>query len=95
MADAALEQLAAGNVDGEEFSDTALGSVDFFRSTVHQIDTVVASAGVPCGPADPARAVDAALNVPISSAFNVGTGFGSVWVSPGRSTGPPDGSVHR
>ena len=77
----ALEQLEAGNVDGEEFSDTALGSVDFFRSTIHQIDTVVASAGVTCGPADPARAVDAALNIPIFSAVQVSTGFDSVWVS--------------
>ena len=57
------------------------GSVDFFRSTIHQIDTVVASAGVPCGPADPARTVDAALNIPIFSASQVSTGFDSVWVS--------------
>jgi len=78
----ALEQLRAGNVDGAEFSDTALGSVDYFRSTIHQIDTVVASAaGMPCGPADPARTVDAALNIPIFSAWQVSTGFDSVWVS--------------
>jgi hypothetical protein len=77
----ALDQVAAGNVDGDEFSDSALGSIDHFLLTIRQIFTVYAIAGVPCGVADPARTVDAELNVPIPAAWQVSTGFDSVWVS--------------
>jgi hypothetical protein len=77
----ALEQLEAGNVDGDEYSDTALGSADFVRDLTFQIGTVYTIAGVRCGLGDPARTAQAALNVPIFSAFQVSTGFDSVWVS--------------
>jgi hypothetical protein len=77
----ALEQLAADNVDGSEFSETAFGSIDHFRLTLAEIATVFAVAGVPCGLADPARAADADLNVPIPAAWQVSSGFDSIWVS--------------
>jgi hypothetical protein len=77
----ALEQLAAGNVDGSEFTDTAIGSIDHFRLTLFEITTVYAIAGVPCGLADPARAAEAELNVPIPAASQVSSGFDSMWVS--------------
>jgi hypothetical protein len=77
----ALEHLEAGNVDGEEYSDTALGSADFVRDLTFQIGTVYTIAGVRCGLEDPARTADAALNVPIFNAWQVSTGFDSVWVS--------------
>ena len=45
-------------------------------------------AGAECG--DPARAANAALNVPLRDVHHVATGFGSVWVSPWFGT-----AIHR
>ena len=77
----ALDQLAAGNIGGEEYTDTSLGSIDHVRQTILQLTTTYAIAGVPCGLADPARTAAAELNVPIPAASHVNTGFDSVWVS--------------
>ena len=79
--DRAVEQLAAGTVDGPEFSDTAFGSVDYYRYLLQQTATNLAIAGVPCGLADPMRMARADLNVPVFNAGQLETGFGSVWVS--------------
>lgn len=75
------DQLADGAVDGPLFHDFAIASVAQFRSVVGAMATDLALAGVPCGPADPARAAHADLNVPVLTAWQVETGFGSVWVS--------------
>jgi glutamine cyclotransferase len=82
----AADQLADGVLSGPvvelpPFSDTAAGSVEHFRAAVGEMATILALAGVPCAPADPARAAQADLNVPVLTAWAVETGFGSVWVA--------------
>jgi hypothetical protein len=80
----AEQQLAAGNVGDfatPEFADTAWGSIDFYLENSASIATVLAIHGVRCGPADPALIAQADLNVPIADAWQLETGFGSVWVS--------------
>jgi hypothetical protein len=88
--DRAAEQVSAGQIDGAEFSDTASGSVDYYRYLLSQSSAVLAIAGIPCGFADPARIAGADLNVPIFHASQVETGFDSVWVSSGANR-----AVHR
>jgi hypothetical protein len=46
--DRALVELAAGNVGSEEFTDTALGSVEWFRHSFFELITALAFAGVDC-----------------------------------------------
>jgi hypothetical protein len=80
----AAEQLAAGKAGSfadPEYGDTAWGSIDFHSNLAGQVATTLAIAGVRCGPADPARTAQAALNIPILAAWHLSTGFGSVWVS--------------
>jgi sugar lactone lactonase YvrE len=45
------------------------------------IATVLAMAGIRCGPADPTLIAQADLNVPVPDPWQLETGFGSVWVS--------------
>jgi hypothetical protein len=82
--DLASEQLAAGNVgalDDPTFADNAWGSVDQSIESISTIATSLAIAGVRCGTADPALIAQADLNVPVPDAWQLETGFGSVWVS--------------
>jgi hypothetical protein len=91
--DVAAEQLAAGNVGAlgdPSFAENAWGSVDHSVERGVTIATVLAIAGVRCGPADPALIAQADLNVPIPDAWQLETGFGSVWVSSRE-----DVAVHR
>ena len=53
-------------------------------SLLLHIGALLTVAGAECG--DPARAANAALNVPIPSVHQVATGFGSVWAGPAYGT---------
>ncbi len=78
---AAQSQAAAGNIEGPEGSATAAGALDVYVAQLTQIPTLFGIAGVPCAGVDPARAASASLNVPVLSGYQIGIGFGSVWVS--------------
>ena len=82
--DLAAAQLAAGNVgkiDDGDFADNAWGSTGHYDEISGTVATVLALNNVRCGPADPVLIAQADLNVPIPDAWQLETGFDSVWVS--------------
>jgi hypothetical protein len=91
--DVASEQLAAGNIGAlgdPPFADNAWGSTDRSIEGAATMATALAIAGVECGPANPELMSKADLSVPIADAWQLETGFGSVWVS-----SRVDETVHR
>ena len=71
----AAETAAAANDIGG-----ALISLAQYDGLLQHAGALLTVAGARCG--DPARAANAALNVPLRDVHHVGTGFGSVWASP-------------
>ena len=67
---------------------TVLSSHAQSETLLQHVGALLTLAGAQCG--DPARAANAALNIPLRDVHHVATGFGSVWVSPWFGT-----AIHR
>jgi hypothetical protein len=91
---AAAERSAA---DGDGAGADA--SLSGYLALLEHSAALVTVAGAECPPADPARAANADLNVPVPGIHQASMGFGSVWASPQASgttitrVDPTDGAI--
>jgi hypothetical protein len=76
-ADRALAEAERAAAAGDV---TAYDSIDLYANLLEHAAGLLTVAGAECAP-EPERAANASLNVPVFSAYQLATGFGSVWAS--------------